>query len=76
MYTVNCSTPPSINGILIEPYNDTTEAAVVYYNCAESNNYSVQVNTERRKYTCGSNGMWWSPSHVQGQSGHRYMHVP
>ena len=59
---MNCSYPPGSGGeMLIEPYSDTTEGAVVYYNCAEGNSSLV------RRSTCGNNGRWSPLSHVQGK---------
>ena len=52
---VNCSTPPAVDGLVIELYNDTTEGAVVYYHC-DSN----AAGLEPRLAVCTNDG-YWSP---------------
>ena len=62
MHTVNCSSPPAVDGLVIEPYNDTTEGAVVYYHydsdCDASQLHPLADNLEQRMVTCTSDGIW------------------
>ena len=55
---MNCSTPYTARGIVIEPYNDTTEGAVIHFHC--NDDFANPSNYERRvaAATCGNDGMW------------------
>ena len=62
---VNCSTPPAVDGLVIEPYNDTTEGAVIYYNSGCAASLHQDNDLEQRMVMCTSNGSW-SPQ-LQGK---------
>ena len=55
--TVNCSTPPAVDGIVIEPYNDTTEGAVVYFH-NDCDAYLRSNSLEQRMAVCTKDGNW------------------
>lgn len=53
-FAANCSAPVITNpGVIVEPYNSTTEGSVVYLNCD-----SGFAPSERRMAVCQSNGQW------------------
>ena len=59
VHAVNCSTPPVVDGLVIEPYNDTTEGAVIYYHYDSDCDGSLHPdNSERRMVACTSDGNW------------------
>ena len=41
-----------MNGMVTEPYNDTTEGAVVYYHC------DIPTSDERSMIMCENSGKW------------------
>ena len=53
VYLANCSAPILNTGVIAEPYNDTTEGAVVYFNCVHG-----FAPNERRMAVCQHNGHW------------------
>ena len=53
-FSVNCSIPRSAQGVVIEPYNSTTEGSVIFYSC----DVGFFPNNERQSAVCQSNGMW------------------
>ena len=57
---VNCSAPSSASGVVIEPYSNTTEGAVIYYKCAMDQGYFPNdfLHNERMTSVCGINGKW------------------
>lgn len=53
-YVANCSAPIITNaGVIVEPYNNTVEGAVIYLNCVDG-----FAPSERRMAVCQSNGRW------------------
>lgn len=60
LYAVNCSSPPAMDGVIVEPYNDTTEGAMIYFHCS-----TESTNEERKRVVCGSHGTW-SPHSMEG----------
>lgn len=53
MYLANCSAPILNAGVISEPYNDTTEGAVIYFNCVHG-----FAPNERRMAVCQHSGHW------------------
>ena len=53
-FAANCSAPITTNaGVVIEPYNNTVEGAVIYFNCDDG-----FIPNKRRMAVCQSNGQW------------------
>ena len=68
---VNCSAPSAASGVIIEPYSNTTEGAIIYYNCVMG--YGPQ---ERIMAMCTDGGIW-SPNPINKvcQTSERYMYI-
>ena len=54
-YTVNCSAPSAASGVIIEPYCNTTEGAVIYYQCDGSKGL---IPRERITSLCERDSEW------------------
>ena len=50
---VNCSTPISANGVVIESYNSTTEGSMIYYRCKQD-----LLPNDRIRSVCSGNQKW------------------
>ena len=68
---MNCSAPLAADGVIFEPYSDTTEGAEIYYNCVLG--YYPQ---ERIMATCRVDGAW-SPNPIDNvcQTGEVRLHL-
>ena len=55
LHTVNCSAPSAASGVVIEPYSNTTEGAVIYYNCDRSQGL---CGNGRSSSVCLRSGLW------------------
>ena len=55
-FSVNCSTPQFAQGVIIEPYNSTTEGSVIFYSCDVG-----FFPNESQSAVCQSNGVWSEP---------------
>ena len=51
----NCSSPSTASGVVIEPYSNTTEGAMIYHNCDFE---QCLLPNERLMAVCGSDGRW------------------
>ena len=55
MHTVNCLAPSAASGVVIDPYSNTTEGTMIYYNCDFE---QCLLPNERLIAVCGSDGRW------------------
>ena len=53
VYLANCSAPILNTGVIAEPYNDTVEGAVVYFDCIRG-----FPSSEQRMAVCQHSGHW------------------
>ena len=51
--SVDCSSPVTANGVVVEPYTSTTEGSVIHYQCGEA--FVPNTRVEAR---CRREGRW------------------